>query len=445
MSIELLPLGMECKRACSYCYQEPVRDAGNEGGDPYDMDAMKAGLEREGHKFTMFGGEPLLMPIDDLEEIFAWGKARFGESAAKHGQTANGVQTDGYLLSDAHLRIFRRYDVGVGMSIDGPGELNDARQMREGGQDATRAATAKSIAALEKMLAAGMGPSLIVTLHKINASEERLPRLLDWFRELAGKGLRNVNLHLLEVDKPGVRSDLALTEDEAVAALLGATRLQAEIPLTFQPISDMVRLLQGEDQWDQREDGGYNSGTSCIWNGCDSYTTDAVRGVDGQGNRRNCGRTYKDGVQAVKADTRGFERYVALYHAPQEYGGCAGCRFFYACKGSCPGTGDYGDWRAKTEHCGVLMRVFGALEAHLLAHGEQPFSLSDERPRLERAMISHWQAGSSAAITPIRAKMKRGESLAGEDAASESHQDIPHGDSHGDHDDHGRQLAWASV
>lgn len=427
MSIEVLPLGMTCRRACDYCYQEPVRDAGNEADGHYDMAAMQQALTEEGYKFTVFGGEPLLMPIEDLEALFAFGKRQFGDQATADGRRANGIQTDGYLITDEHLRMFRRYDVGVGISCDGPGELNDARSMRHGGLEATRAATAKTEAALEKMLRAGMPTSLIVTLHALNASPERLPRLMAWLRDLHAIGLRNVNLHLLERDSAAA-DELALADGDTVEALMAAAALMDEIGLHVEPVADMRQLLRGQD----RNEAGHTT-TSCIWNGCDPYTTDAVRGVGGHGERLNCGRTYKDGVQMQKAPAAGFERYLALYHTPQIYGGCAGCRFFFACKGNCPGTSVGGDWRAKTEHCGVLAEVFSRLEGAMLAAGERPFSLDPRRGKVEEMMIAQWAAGSRPSVSATVDAYGHGQVLAG--AGDQDHLDVPHGDQHEDHDD----------
>ena len=61
MSVELRPLGVACNIQCQYCYQNPERDAGNVARS-YDLDAMKAAVEREGGPFTLFGGEALLAP-----------------------------------------------------------------------------------------------------------------------------------------------------------------------------------------------------------------------------------------------------------------------------------------------------------------------------------------------------------------------------------------------
>src|ERR1022692_4959081 len=115
--VELRPLGVRCNIQCQYCYQNPQRDAGN-FADEYDIDRMKSAIEAEGGPFAMFGGEPLLVNLKDLEELWSWGFTRFGHNA---------MQTNGTLITDEHVRLFRNYNVNVGISLDGPGELNDVR------------------------------------------------------------------------------------------------------------------------------------------------------------------------------------------------------------------------------------------------------------------------------------------------------------------------------
>ena len=107
-----------------------------------------------------------------------WGFERFGH---------NGVQTNGSLISDAHLELFKRYRVQVGISIDGPGALNDTRWA--GTLARTREATARTEAAIERLCREGMPPSLIVTLHRGNATGAMLPVLHDWFRHLERLGV----------------------------------------------------------------------------------------------------------------------------------------------------------------------------------------------------------------------------------------------------------------
>ena len=162
----------------------------------------------------------------------------------------------------------------------------------------------------------------------------------------------------------------------------------------------MRRLLAGEDQ-----------GSACVWNACDPYTTPAVRGVEGQGQRSNCGRTNKDGIDFGKAELPGYERYIALYRTPQEVGGCSGCRFFLMCKGQCPGTAIDGDWRNRTEHCEVWKALYGRLECDLLAEGVQPLSLSPRREHIECGFVDAWSQGQMTSMSCAMRTAPQGDAL----------------------------------
>ena len=376
MGVELRPFGVACNLACTYCYQNPMREAGNLR-QTYDMAKMKAALEREGSSFILFGGEPLLMRIEDLEELFAYGFERFGSS---------GIQTNGVLIGDAHIAMFRKYKVHVGISMDGPDELNDARVDRK--RSRTRASTAAVQTAIERLCREYKPPGLIVTLHRGNATAEHLPRMYEWMRQLDAVGVRSARLHVLEVEDAHVRETLALTARENVEAILGFARLQDELKkLRFDLVEEMKRLLVGNER-----------DASCVWRACDPYATAAVRGVEGNGQSSNCGRTNKDGVDYLKADSHGYERYLALYNTPHEHGGCKGCRFFLMCKGQCPGTAIGGDWRNKTEHCSIWKSLFATLEQQLVRGGESPLSIHPLRQQQENEIMARWAAQASVEV-----------------------------------------------
>ena len=380
MGVELRPLGIACNIQCQYCYQNPQRDAGNIHRT-YDIELMKEAVEREGGPFTMFGGEPLLVPDADLRRLWEWGLERYGE---------NSIQTNGVLINDEHIRMFKEYKVRVGVSFDGPGELNDARWM--GTLERTRDATRKTEAAIARLCHEGIPPSLILTLHRTNSAGDRLGRLQQWIREQEAAGVTFARLHILEVDDEQVRDKYALTPEENIEVFGAMLDFESELTtLRFDVFSEMRQLLLGED--DQ---------TSCVWNACDTYTTRAVRGVEGTGRASNCGRTNKDGIDFVKSDTEGLERYLALYHTPQEYGGCHDCRFFLMCKGQCPGTAIDSDWRNRSEHCEVWKSLFGRLESDLTSAGHHPISISPEREPLERKFLELWSEGRVRTIAGAR-------------------------------------------
>ena len=379
MSVELRPLGVRCNIQCQYCYQNPQRDAGNLNKS-YDLEKMKAAVEKAGGPFVLFGGEPLLVPEADLENLWAWGFEKYGK---------NDLQTNGTLINSNHIRLIKKYKVKVGISVDGPGELNDVRWHRS--LEHTRSATAKTHAAIERLCQEGIPPSLIVTLHRSNATADKLSTLHNWFRDLDDLGISSVRLHTLEVDNDFIRKKYALNTDENLAALLSFCQFEKELStLKFDVFGEQRRLLLGQDKR-----------MTCVWTACDPYTTRAVQGIEGNGQRSNCGRTNKDGIDFVKSSTEGFERYVALYHTPQEYGGCKGCRFFLQCKGQCPGTAIDGDWRNRTEHCDLWKQLFEYFEKQILDEGLSPLSVSPVRDQIESIFLEVWANGQNPPLHSI--------------------------------------------
>ena len=231
MGVEVRPLGVRCNLGCEYCYQNPQRDAGNQGSK-YDLDLMKQAIARQGQPFALFGGEPLMVPERDLEDLFAWGYNRYGRSS---------IQTNGTLINDEHIRMFRAYAVNVGVSMDGPGELNDARW--HGSLERTRSATGKTEAAIERLCREQIVPSLIITLHCGNATAEKLPRMVAWIRQLEGLGVRSVRLHLLESETPQLRAKYALSDEENIAALLTFATLGLAEPHVTKSVRSFVVLF----------------------------------------------------------------------------------------------------------------------------------------------------------------------------------------------------------
>ena len=342
------------------------------------MKKMKDAVEKENAPFSIFGGEPLLIPFHDLEEIFSWGYDKWGE---------NSIQTNGTLIEDRHIVLFKKFNVHVGISIDGPDELNELRFI--GNKEITHRFTKKTEVAIRRLCDEGMPPQLIITLHRSNASKDRLPILINWIKDLDKLGIRAARLHLLESENQYIRDKYSLSPDENIHALLNLMELQIELKnIKFDIFDDMRNMLMGKD-----------SSVTCIWKGCDPYTTKAVRGIEGNGQLSNCGRTNKDGIDYIKSTTEGYERYISLYHTPYEFGGCKDCRFFLMCKGNCPGTAIDGDWRNRTEHCEVWKTIFERLEKVLLMTGLTPISRNEKlKEKIEKEFLTCWSRGQNTSI-----------------------------------------------
>jgi uncharacterized protein len=334
VTVEIRPLGDRCNLRCTYCYENPLRDHNLPG--PPDYGKIKRILKEYDSDFTIFGGEPLLLPLPRLEELFKFGYENWKK---------NGIQTNGTLITDKHIKLFKEYNVGVGFSIDGPGELNDARKLPRQGMDATRAMTERSNQNLLRCLNAGVRASLICTLSKKNTGKF-LTTLLDWFKMMAKGGLTHVRLHFLENDDA---DDLLPTHDHLVAAMGALYLMHQEKRLKFDMFDEMESKLRGKHQG------------CCVYQGCDPMNTPAVRGIGAQGEPTNCGRINKEGIDFLKADIPTQMRDWVLKETPQQEGGCRGCAYWYACRGNCPGTGIGGDWRNRTAHCETLKAIFNMI------------------------------------------------------------------------------------
>jgi uncharacterized protein len=377
MTVEYLPVGIACNISCKYCYQDPMRDAGNINV-PRDWEKVKKQLTALGQDFSIFGGEPLLAPIAHIKEVFEFGFKKFGR---------NGIQTNGSLITDEHIKLFKAYNVRVGISIDGPGLLNSVR--------CTNALTKKTERAIRKLCDQGVPPSIICTIHKGNFDS---PVLIGWLNDLVSQGVHYINFHEMEVECG--KEEWALSEDDNIWMFLELYEWAKTKKVYVNPFVDIKALLTQE-----------HPQVMCVWNHCDPLTTAAVQGVNPDGSRSNCGRASKDGVNWVKADSPGLERYIALYHTPQEFGGCRGCRYFAFCKGHCPGTAIEGDWRNRTQDCRLWYTLFERIE-------------KDNADRI---------------LDPLIIKRKELEVINqhGDSPHGDGHGDTPHGDAHGDHWDDG--------
>jgi uncharacterized protein len=396
MTVELLPIGYACNLRCRYCYQKYLPRL----PEVYDLNKMLEIALRLGTEFSVFGGEPLLVPLQDLERIWKIGHERFGR---------NGIQTNAVLVTDEHVCAFKKFNVHIGVSLDGPGVLNSPRS--------NVGLTQASLGNFYRLLKEKIPCSLITTLHKENAIGPLLDNLCTWLRELGSLGLRSMRIHLLERDSC---EDLVLSDEEAFKALLQVRSTCVEANISLDIFRDIARLLRGDDR----------GGVTCIWNGCDPLTTPAVQHIDGKGHLRNCGRVNKKGRSWVKAGEYSAVRQLLLWETPQEDNGCAGCRYFIFCKGFCPGFAE--DWRERPRECSLLYRLFELVEKELRLLGETVVPARLDFSQIQEAMLTGWRQGRQMQVFQAIEEMGQGRRQAAV-LDRTGHGDIPHGDSYADH------------
>ena len=114
-----------CNLQCSYCYAAATSAAEMEfatAARAIDLLADKP------LKIQFAGGEPLLnLPL--IKQVLAY-------ASTKCADTLFAIQTNGTLLDDDIISLFKQYQVAIGISLDGKPELN---QRLRGGTKATAA------------------------------------------------------------------------------------------------------------------------------------------------------------------------------------------------------------------------------------------------------------------------------------------------------------------
>ncbi len=122
-----------CNINCRYCYL-PDRSS----RATMELDTIEAlftkvfasGWTLDELTVIWHAGEPLVLPVSYYEAAFRAIEAlRPPSLALRHA-----FQTNGMLISPEWCRLFREWDVGVGVSVDGPKALHDANRVTRSGR-----------------------------------------------------------------------------------------------------------------------------------------------------------------------------------------------------------------------------------------------------------------------------------------------------------------------
>lgn len=363
--------GTSCNLACSYCYEEADRDLDDGSEIPterYDIDAILDRLKEMSEVSPnmnpgLHGGEPLLLSNADMELLFEKMYEFWDLEESDDNPT---IQTNGTLLTDDHIRIFKKYDVGVGVSCDGPPELNVEREARMGEKDVTDKGSEKTMDAIERLIESDVGVGVITVLHKTNAgTDERLEKLHDWMDWLNRNGASGHFNPAIPYED--IQTDISLSAERTAEVYVQTYEWMMEEPYReWDPMYKMTDNLM------------MNNLGNCVNQKCDVYNAGAARIVKGNGETSGCGKTWSavgDGtafLQGPSNDTEyddSEERYEMLKQVPGPYtegeedmGGCKGCPYWGVCHGGCPSHGLDGDFRNRTKMCEAKRKLYEAIE-----------------------------------------------------------------------------------
>lgn len=130
-------VGASCNMTCKYCYYTEKKHLYRDDARQVMSDEVLERFTRQYIEaqtmneilFTWHGGEPLMRPVSFYEKAIRL-QQQYGR-----GRTINNCfQTNGTLINDEWAAFFKRHNILVGVSIDGPQLYHDAYRRSRGGE-----------------------------------------------------------------------------------------------------------------------------------------------------------------------------------------------------------------------------------------------------------------------------------------------------------------------
>jgi len=330
-----------CNLNCKYCYEGAYRSKHEITAD-YDMCKVVAAIETQysiaqkqidlSNKqnklckptadIVLHGGEPLCLPKQDVETILRKSFELSGKS---------GIQTNGTLIDEDHIELFFKYKTNVGISHDGPGNLSAYRMSSK---EADRVSQL-----MFDLKEKGLNISVISVVSKSNAGTfKRQMAYENWISRLYDAGING------RINPCSSEPKYDLDEQTLARVYLSLAKNFVDTGMAWHPFTDMSKRLLGES-------------AVCVFMGCDPFHTDSATVILGDGTITNCMRTNTGDI-LVRDSQKMNIRDEVLQEIPQDFNGCRGCEFWYACYGGCPMSAIDNDWRNRTIHCLVYKTVF---------------------------------------------------------------------------------------
>ncbi len=133
----IIKLTEVCNFNCLYCY---YRERMNDSHEKYMSRNVAVKILTESMKFNKsngknttrviwHGGEPLMYNVNKFDLILS----EINEIAKDlEVSVTHTIQTNGFLVSEEWIKLFKKHSIQVGVSIDGPAEINDAQRGNDG-------------------------------------------------------------------------------------------------------------------------------------------------------------------------------------------------------------------------------------------------------------------------------------------------------------------------
>ena len=324
-SLLILQMTSFCNLDCNYCYLPNRSDKTRMSPEVLGVALGKLSGE------TVFApevlvnwhaGEPLTVGASYFEQMigvfdqFPVG-ARFTHS----------VQTNATLIDEHYVDVFQKYNVAVGVSIDGPEDLNDKRRVGRNGKGSFR----DTMNGVQYLRNAGMPFSTISVI-----SSESISRIEEILHFLRDTGAATIAFNMEEIEGINGASTLSeITYEDAVNFWERLIGTAAKLNLAVREIDKTVLTLLGVS--------GYSANPNIRR---DSYITIGTKGdvsayspeLFGQKSREYNDFIFGNLLENTLADILNSALIMKLDEEVQRgVGKCRNeCEYFAFCGGGCP-------------------------------------------------------------------------------------------------------------
>lgn len=314
-----------CNIRCKYCY-EHLSPSSDMAAEVFMRVARRAitATESPSVDFIFHGGEPTLVGEEWYRDVLPLAQAL---GAEKQKRVSFGIQSNGINLSDGFLDLFSRFDVKLGLSIDGPSLDRPMRPLLR-----------EAVATYRRAIARGLEPGVLMTINQQNA--QCFATLYSWLRD-------ELNVSLFKANPvASVGHGIGLSPLSS-GALLEAQLTLLECMLlnpTYGPIEEnLARELMRFFNYAP----AFVGSSVCHGHRCGAGST--VIGVAPDGSALPCGRfawdddAYKigtfanTGVEAPPGALTDYHSILGRFHeiAPENWTECTRCEASAMCAKGC--------------------------------------------------------------------------------------------------------------
>lgn len=193
-----------CNINCDYCY---LPDRTSTARMEFDVlrnimqKVADSGIAEHEFEILWHAGEPLAVPQKWYEEAFEI----IDSYQSLRGKISHTVQTNGTLINDKWCEFFKKHQVNVGVSIDGPEFIHDAHRVNRKGEGSFK----RSMAGAEKLKQHGIGFGVVAVIS--DKSLDHPEEIFDFFNNA---GIQGVGFNIEEVEGVNATSSLGIGSEQ---------------------------------------------------------------------------------------------------------------------------------------------------------------------------------------------------------------------------------------